>query len=160
MNSDDVLVSLSNKDIKFCLGCNACANKLGRYCVLDDYISNSVYDKIKSSENIVFASPLYMSHITGLLKNLIDRLNPFYHHDYLNGKKIYLILTGGGSYIDNKEEIDDIIKYFSGISEWLNFEFSFLGYFTSGNSDDVKKEEKDYLKNIERIKGELNQSIE
>ena len=47
------------------------------------------------------------------------------------GKKIYLILTGQGTYEDNEEEITSIINYFKGISEWLNFEFEFLYYFTT-----------------------------
>ena len=34
MISDDELISLSKKDIKYCLGCSACINKLDNYCVL------------------------------------------------------------------------------------------------------------------------------
>ena len=99
-----------------------------------------------------------MSNITGLLKTVIDRFNPFYNHDYLNGKEIYLILTGQGSYEANEEEINDIIKYFKGISEWMNFKFEFLNYFTSGdlkNVDNVKLAQSNYEEMIQNIKRRL-----
>ena len=149
------LISLSKKDIKFCLGCNACKNKLENYFILNDFITSDVYKNIDSNDKIILASPLYMSSITGLLKNMIDRLNPLYHHNLLNGKKIYLILTGQGSYEDNEEEINSIINYFKGISEWLNFDFEFLYYFTCGDLfkiDDVKETNKNYNDIINDIK--------
>lgn len=151
----DEIISLSKKDIKFCLGCNSCKNELDNYCVLNDYITCHVYKKIEENEKIILASPLYMSNITGLLKNMIDRLNPFYHHDLLRGKKIFLILTGQGTYVDNEEEIKAIIDYFKGISEWLNFEFEFLHYFTSGDLfkvDDVRVSNDNYNSIINDIK--------
>jgi len=154
----DKIISLSKKDIKFCLGCNFCKNKLENYCVLNDFITTKLYKNIESSDKIILTSPLYMSNITGLLKNMIDRLNPFYHHNLLDSKKIYLILTGQGTYEDNKEEITSIIDYFKGISEWLNFDFEFLHYFTSGDlfeMDDVRKANSDYNKIINNIKNEI-----
>ena len=97
MKEDDELISLSKKDIKYCLGCSACINKLDNYSVLNDFLTINIYPKIRQADKIILSSPLYMSNITGLLKTVIDRFNPFYNHDYLNGKEIYLILTGQGS---------------------------------------------------------------
>lgn len=84
--SSDELISLANKDIKFCLGCDSCKETLEKHCVLNDYISNEVYNKIINNNKIIIASPLYMSNITGLLKTMIDRLYPFYQHDLLKSK--------------------------------------------------------------------------
>ena len=126
---DDKLISLSNKDMKFCLGCGSCSDILPKHCVLDDFITNNVYEEIINSKDIVIASPMYMSNINAIMKNLFDRMNPFYHHGLLKDKKIYLILTGGTSKEDNAEEIDAIIDYFDGISKWLYFDFEFLDYF-------------------------------
>ena len=150
--SNDELISLANKDIKFCLGCDSCKEKLEKYCVLNDYISNEVYDKIINNNKIILASPLYMSNITGLLKTMIDRLYPFYQHNLLKSKKIYLVLTGGGTYDDNEEEINSIIDYFKGISEWLYFDFEFLYYFTE---KDIIKSHDNYYKTIEKIKNTI-----
>lgn len=134
-SENDTLVSLSNKDIKFCLGCDSCSNDLEKHCVLNDYITNTVYPEMMKEDKIVLASPMYMSNINGLLKNLIDRTNPFYHHPELfKGKKVYLILTGQASKEENIDEINNIINYFNGLSEWLFEEFEFLDYFQGYNS--------------------------
>jgi multimeric flavodoxin WrbA len=157
-SNEDELVSLSNKDIKFCLGCNACQNNIKNYCVINDYMQD-LYPKIIDAEKIIIASPIYMNHITGILKNVIDRFNPFLCNDALNGKQVYLILTGQMSAEDNKEEIMNIINYFKGISEFMGFSFMFLKYFSSGDVleiDDVKKNNLGYGKAISEIKAKIN----
>ena len=151
--TNDKILSLSNKKMSFCLGCDKCKDKIDNYCVLDDYITQEVYQEMINEDNIVFATPLYMSNINAILKNLLDRMNPFYHHQLLKEKKVYLILTGQASKEDNEEEINSIIKYFEGISEWLYFKFEFLDYFKGYNDldDDI-----DYNKKIEDILSKLN----
>lgn len=149
-SDNDILLSLSNKNMKFCLGCDNCKNNLKKYCVLDDYITNTIYPEILNSNEIVIASPMYMSNINGILKNLIDRMNPFYHHPELfDGKKVYLILTGQTSKKENEEEINSVVKYFEGLSEWLFQEFEFLDYFEGYNDLDS---DKNYNEKIESIK--------
>lgn len=145
-NYNDSFISLSNKDIKYCLGCDKCTKKLDKYCVLNDYITNEVYPQIIDSDKIIIACPIYMSYINGIVKNLIDRLYPFYHNRLLENKRIYLVLTGSGTYEENVEEINDIIKYFNGISEWMLFKFTFLDYFCVENMND------EYLMKIMNIK--------
>lgn len=150
--SNDKLISLSGKDMKFCLGCGACHENLEKHCVLNDFITNYLYDEIINANDIVIASPMYMSNINAIFKNLLDRLNPFYQHNFLNGKSIYLIMTGGSSNEDNEEEINGVIKYFEGISEWMHFNFEFLDYFEGYNSLD----ETTYENKINAIKEKLN----
>ena len=43
----DKLISLANKKMDFCLGCDKCSNNIEKYCVLEDYITNNVYKIIK-----------------------------------------------------------------------------------------------------------------
>lgn len=153
-SESDELISLAQKNIKFCIGCNSCLNKLENHCALNDYITE-IYPKILNADKVVLSSPLYMSNITGTLKTLIDRLAPFYYHSLFQGKEIYLILTGQGTKEENEEEINAIIEYFTGISEWMDFKFKFLAYFTSGDLkevDDVKIANKDYYEKINNIK--------
>ena len=90
---NDKLISLSHKKMDFCLGCESCQKDLDKFCVLNDYITNNVYAEVLKENSIVFASPMYMSNINAILKNLLDRMNPFYQHGLLKGKNIYLILT-------------------------------------------------------------------
>ena len=150
---NDKLISLSNKKMSFCLGCDSCKNNLDKYCVLDDFITNSVYKELINVNKIVIASPMYMSNIHGILKNLIDRMNPFYHHSELfDNKKVYLILTGQTSKEENEEEINSVINYFKGLSEWLFQNFEFLEYFEGYND---LNSDMNYDKKIELIKQKL-----
>lgn len=154
---NDELISLAKKDIKFCIGCNSCTNKLDKLCILNDYITE-IYPKILKANKIILASPLYMSHITGTSKTFIDRLAPFYYNSLFQGKEIHLILTGQGTKEDNEEEIEAIINYFKGISEWMNFRFKFLEYFSSGDLetiDNVKEANQNYYDIIKEIKDKI-----
>ena len=151
---DDKLISLSNKKMDFCLGCQSCQKELPKHCVLDDYITNNVYDEILKEDNIIFASPMYISNINGILKNLLDRFNTFYNHKLLKGKKFYLIMTGFATKEENEEEIKGIIEYFNGITEYMYFDFEFLDYFVDSEDPEVKIENDDKIK---AIKEKLNQ---
>lgn len=152
-SDNDILLSLSNKDMKFCLGCDGCKNNLEKHCVLDDYITNTVYQELLNTDKIVIASPMYMSNINGISKNLIDRMNPFYHHPELfEGKKVYLILTGQTSKEENINEINNVIDYFKGLSELLFHSFDFLDYFEGYNDLDS---ETNYDEKIKLIKEKL-----
>lgn len=152
---NDTLISLSHKKINYCLGCNSCKKKLENYCIQEDDMKD-IYMKLKENDKIIISSPLYMSHITGLLKNMIDRCYPFYHHNYFQGKTVYLILTGQGSKEDNEEEIEAIKNYFKGISEWLYFEFKFLDYFSTGEKDNIEYDNS-YEKRIKNIKEQIDE---
>ena len=156
--NNEEIISLINKDIKFCTGCNTCIKNIEKLCVLDDYITNEVYSKILSSDNIIIASPIYMSNVTGILKTLIDRFNPFYNHSLLKNKKIFLILVGQGTKEENNDEINSIVKWFTGISEWIPFNFEYLDYLSSGNIekiDNVKINNKDYNNILSQIKNSI-----
>ena len=155
-NQDDI-ISLAKKDIKFCLGCNACQKGLEKFCVLNDYMQE-VYPKILSFDKIIIASPIYMNQITGILKNFIDRFNPFLSNNALEGKHIYLILIGQMSEKDNEAEAEKIANYFMGLSDFMGFKFKFLKYLSSGDVleiDDIIKVNGDYKNIIKSIKQEI-----
>lgn len=147
---NDKFISLSNKKMSFCLGCQRCQENLEKHCVLDDYITNNVYEEVLKEDTIVLASPMYISNINGILKNLLDRFNTFYNHKLLKGKKIYLIMTGFATKEDNETEIKAIIDYFNGISEYLYFDFEFLDYFRDSEDSDIKVGNDDKIKRIKK----------
>ena len=108
---NDTLISLSHKKMDFCLGCESCQGDLENYCVLNDYITTDVYKEVKKADTIILASPMYMSNINAILKNLLDRMNPFYNHQLLKGKKIYLIMCG---YVSKEEnESAKLVKLYA-----------------------------------------------
>ncbi len=156
--NDDKLISLSDKNIKYCLGCNSCINKLENYCVIKDDMQE-IYESMLLADKIIIASPIYMNHITGILKNVIDRLNPFSCHLNLKGKKIYLITIGQMDENENKEISESIEKYFESLSEFMEFEFHFIRNLSSGDVeqiDDVTKIYENYDEIIKEIKEKVD----
>ena len=157
-NSDE-LIALTDKSINYCLGCNCCMNNLEKYCVIEDDMQE-IYREILKNDKIIIASPIYMNHITGLLKNVIDRFNPFsWHDELLKGKTIYLITVGQMDEKENDDIAKNIKEYFESIGEFMGFETIFLKNFTSGDIetiDDVKQ----MYNNYENIIKELKEKID
>ena len=153
--TDDRLISLADKKINYCLGCSACMEELNNFCIMDDDDMQEIYSGMIESDKIIIASPIYMNHITGILKNVIDRLNPFSCHGNLSGKKIYLITIGQMSEEENEEIADSIKTYFESISEFMEFEFVFVKNISSGDIetiDDVTKANDNYQEIITEMK--------
>ena len=61
---DDILYSLKDLDIKYCLGCNACQKNDDNHCILKDDM-NKIYESIDKCDKIIIMSPIYMNQITG-----------------------------------------------------------------------------------------------
>lgn len=142
-NENDIFLSLADLDIKYCIGCNACQKNEGNQCVLKDDM-NQIYDAIGKCDNIIIMSPIYMNQITGILKNVFDRFNPYCASENLKGKKIYLITVGQMSEEEQQEICDSIDNWFKSISEFLYFDFEYLYNFTSGDILEIDSIEKMY----------------
>ena len=82
-------VSLTDKNIQFCIGCMAC-QKLGR-CVIKDDV-NDIMAKVLKADVICWATPIYYYEMSGQMKTLIDRMNAMYEQDY-QFRDIYLLTT-------------------------------------------------------------------
>lgn len=157
-NEDDKLISLAQKNIKCCLGCSACINELENFCVQKDDMID-IYESMLEAEKIIIASPVYMNHVTGILKNVIDRLNPFSCHGNLKDKKLYLILIGQMSEEENEEIANNLKEYFEGLSEFMEFDFKFLKYLSSGDLETIDDVSKNYG-NYENIIAEMKKRID
>ncbi len=155
---EDMLISLADKNIRFCLGCNKCINILEKYCVLNDDMQE-IYKYLLYTDKVIIVTPIYMNHITGILKNVIDRLNPFtFRENILKGKKIYIITVGQMEEDENEEIANNIKEYFEGISEFMEFEVIFLKNFSSGDIsliDDITKKYKNYKDIIEELRKKI-----
>lgn len=68
-------VFLAKKEINPCKGCFSCWLKTPGKCVIKDDMAE-LLDKFVSSDIIVFATPLYVDNVTGIMKNFMDRLIP------------------------------------------------------------------------------------
>ena len=158
---NDKLIALADKNIQYCLGCNTCVNNLEEYCVIDDDM-REIYYEMKKADKIVIATPIYMNHISGILKNVIDRLNPCSSQDELvKGKKVYNITVGQMDEEENEEIADNIKTYFESLAEedFMDFNVVFLRNLSSGDLETIDDVTKNY-DNYNQIIKELKQKIE
>lgn len=64
------IISFLKKEVRGCLGCNAC--RYGKPCIQKDDF-NELVPKIKAADLLVFASPLYFWTFSAKLKAFIER---------------------------------------------------------------------------------------
>ncbi|MBU0547907.1 MAG: flavodoxin family protein [Candidatus Omnitrophica bacterium] len=68
-------VLLAQKKINHCIGCFTCWTKTPGECVLEDDMEE-LLKKYMSSDIVIMASPLYVDHVTGIMKDFMDRSLP------------------------------------------------------------------------------------
>lgn len=103
-------LSLKDKDIKFCKGCLAC-QKIG-HCVIENDDANAITEKMKNSDVIVWATPVYYYEMSGQMKTLIDRANSLFSADY-KFREIYVITTSA----DAGENVVQTVL--NGVNGWI-----------------------------------------
>lgn len=157
-SKSDKFIALAEKHINYCIGCSACAKGLEQYCAIKDDMQEIYYDMAKA-EKIIIITPIYMNHITGILKNVIDRWNPYEAHpELLKDKKIYIITVGQMSEEENEDVTNNIKEYFESLGEFMEFETVLLRYLSSGDIetiDDVKQNNANYIEIIQQMKEEI-----
>ena len=93
------LITMKDKDIRFCKGCLACQKTMK--CVIKDDVSE-ILEKVKAADTVVFVTPIYYYELSGQLKTLLDRLNPLYPQEY-SFRDIYLMTTSA-------EDGDEVVE--------------------------------------------------
>lgn len=76
---------LREYSINPCRGCGGCS-KTGR-CVIGSDSMNQLHEQIDRAHNLVIVSPVYFYGVTGLMKNFIDRCQPYWAGKYLLQKR-------------------------------------------------------------------------
>jgi len=66
---------LKNYEIKHCTGCYTCWTKTPGKCIFKDDMT-MLRKKYREADLVVFASPLYIFNVTGIMKDFMDRLLP------------------------------------------------------------------------------------
>lgn len=108
------VVHLSDLTIDGCRGCESCRTAaIEGHCIQKDDMTH-LYDKVLSADALVLASPVYFWHMSAFLKTFIDRLYCISEKN-LAGKKLALVLTGGGDAFDGLDlivaSIDRMARY-------------------------------------------------
>lgn len=87
-----------------CTGCNACFTSEGNQCVQKDDMA-LIYEKLKNTDVLVVASPVYFYGISASLKAIIDRLHTPMRNEF-KIKKLILLSVGAATL----PELFDAIK--------------------------------------------------
>ncbi|NLA39606.1 MAG: flavodoxin family protein [Methanomicrobiales archaeon] len=127
-------ISLADREIRPCTGCEAC--KDAKWCVTEDDDWGSIADKMIACEVLVIGAPTYYYDINGQTKNLIDRTYSLYHDRRLAGRRA----VGVAVCADRGGE-----RTLQTIEGFLNtHEFSYLGYVNGRGyaPGDVRRDEK------------------
>ncbi len=103
-------ICLKGKKIAFCRGCFAC-HDLHRCAIEDDV--NSIVEEMRTSDVIVWATPIYFYGMAGEMKTLMDRGNALYSSDY-RFRDIYLLTTAG----EIRDKLD--ARTLVGLQGWID----------------------------------------
>ncbi len=116
---------LHGMDYKGCQGCHACKSKT-EDCVMKDDLTATLED-IKTSDIVVFASPVHYWDVSGQFKSFFDRTWSFVKPDYKTnpepsrvqkGKKAVLVL----SQADMEDVHKDVYEKYSFFLSMYGFE--------------------------------------
>ena len=132
------------REIKFqqCCGWSDCYYE--NYCIVKDNLS-PLFDEMDSADAFILATPVYFDNVSGIMKNFMDRTNPYCKPPRYNGKKVALICVGGASK-KSLTKCDEMLRAFC-----FHHKLDVFGTFTA-----VADHEKEVLQN----KIALNEAFE
>lgn len=104
---------LSNLNIHCCLGCDYCTRNQGKCIQRDDM--EIVYTKMRKSDVVVFASPLYYWGLSAQLKTVIDRFYASLSNPFAVKESVLLLPFGA----QNPAEADIAVSHYKIISSGL-----------------------------------------
>ncbi len=104
-------VFISNLEVGPCKACGACREK--EFCILEDDMEE-ICEKMRSSDGIIVASPVYMGNYPAQLKTLFDRSVLLRRKDFALKNKVGAALSVGGSRNGGQE------KTIQSIHDWMH----------------------------------------
>lgn len=100
LNGEYKIVNAYTADISPCIDCRKCREQSG--CIIQDDMQD-IYEYLENCDNIVIASPIYFTELTGKLLDISSRLQTYFSAKYFRNetpaiklKKGIVMLTGGG----------------------------------------------------------------
>lgn len=99
--AEATVFDLNWMNIKPCQNCGGCA-ETGK-CIIPDNMQR-VHEEIRAADRIIVASPIFFFGLTGQMKIMIDRCQPFWYEKYIHqkpvplgplGRKGLVLLIGG-----------------------------------------------------------------
>jgi len=94
---------LGNMNLELCRGCMLCISKGEEYCPIKDDLQ-SIIEKMHKADITVFSSPVYVHHITSIMKNFIDRSCYHFHRPSFFDKTAFVVTTTASSGLEDTSE--------------------------------------------------------
>jgi len=108
------LLFLADFGIKSCVGCKTCFLRGEEHCPLKDD-RDILIRRMLDADGVVFATPNYSFHVSGVMKSFLDRLGFIFHRPCFHGKTFTSIVAqgiyGGGT----------VVKYLGFVGAGLGF---------------------------------------
>ncbi|MDY6843496.1 MAG: flavodoxin family protein [Thermodesulfobacteriota bacterium] len=89
---DTELIDITELKINYCTGCGVC-HKEGTCIQKDDF--SYLEEKMLHADGLVIASPVYIMHVSGQMKTLMDRCSNIIHCQKFLGKYAGAVTTTG-----------------------------------------------------------------
>lgn len=156
INGEYIVISGYFDDIAPCNDCRYCYTNKG--CSIKDKMGE-VYDYLEICDNVIIASPIYFSELTGPLLSVMSRLQTYFCSRSLRKEEMTMkeksggiILVGGG---DGK--IEGALRTAKILLRHMNVK-EYLDPVVSHNTNNVSaKEDIKALENIRKMAKELNE---
>ena len=115
---------LYRMEIKGCMNCGTCQSEKGmKECAIKDDAILLLKDFL-SSDLVIFASPIYMWHLTASLNAFIERLHSLCNHgipmNKMKGKRIAMAMTMG----DDEYVAGDVVNSLLFFCEYFDLEYA------------------------------------
>jgi multimeric flavodoxin WrbA len=92
---DYKLIMLGELNFKPCKGCYACIARGEDKCPLKDD-RDVVVNEMLAADGVILSSPVYVNHISALMKSFIDRVGYESHRPRFSGKQAMVMAVCGG----------------------------------------------------------------
>lgn len=143
-NNNVEIVSVADFKVNPCIGCNSCFKREGNACFQNDSMKE-IYQKLKETDTLVLASPVYFYGISAQLKAVIDRLHTPMRNSFPI-KKLALILVGAAT----------LPEMFDAIKVQYKLALNFFGLEDAGTVLVRGAREKGDVKNTDGLKDAYN----
>lgn len=143
-NNSVEIVSAADFKVNPCIGCNSCFKREGNACFQNDSMKE-IYQKLKETDTLVLASPVYFYGISAQLKAVIDRLHTPMRNSFPI-KKLALILVGAAT----------LPEMFDAIKVQYKLALNFFGLEDAGTVLVRGAREKGDVKNTDGLKNAYN----
>jgi len=131
--ADIDLIYLKDKEIKPCLGCNACWLKTPGRCIQKDDMPE-LLDLMRQCEVAVLASPIYVGGVTGQMKIFLDRMTPvslpfievvdgYSAHSKREGSPFKGIVFVSNNGFHELYHFDDLVAHMKSLARMMQAEF-------------------------------------